>query len=185
MTERERLLEKLGALKVLVERGVDGEKVNAEERLRHLMRKHGISDTELEDTGVRTYWIVFKTEFERRLLHQLAYMHLGIGHAFGCVGKYTNRPRKKVGVECTPAQYIEIEADFAFYRVALAEEMDIFYSAFLQKNSLFPPPELADTGSDDDDYMDLKRTEKMMAMMQGIERRTRNKALPEGEKDDE
>jgi len=186
MTERERLLEKMEALKALAERGVGGEKVNAEERLRYLMQKHCISEEELEDAGVRTYWIAFKTDFERRLLHQLAYMHLGSGHAFGCVGKYTNRPRKKVGVECTPAQYIEIEADFAFYRVAMAEEMDIFYSAFLQKNYLFPPPELVDHRlNDDDDDIDIEKLAKIQAMMQGIEHRSHNKALPEGEKDDE
>lgn len=83
-------------------------------------------------------------------------------------------------MECTPAQYIEIEADFEFYRVALAEEMDIFYSAFLQKNNLFPPPELADTHTDDDDEVDMERIEKIMAMMNGIDHRTRNKALPQG-----
>lgn len=185
MTERERLLEKMEALKALAERGVDGEKVNAEERLHYLMQKHGISETELEDAGVRTFWIAFKTDYERKLLHQLAYMHLGSGHAFGCVGRYTNRARKKVGVDCTPAQYIEIEVDFAFYRAAMAEEMEIFYSAFIQKNRLFPPPELVKASDSDDDEIDMETLAKMQAMMQGIERRTRNKALPEGEKDNE
>ena len=182
MTERERLLKKMEALKALAERGVNGEKVNAEERLRFLMEKHGISELELEDSGVRTYWIAFKTDFEKRLLHQLAYMHLGRGHAFGCVGKYTNRRRKKVGIECTPAQYIEIEADFAFYRGAMAEEMDIFYSAFIHKNHLFPPSALDESpGDDDDDEVDLERLIKMQAMMGGIEYRTRNRALPDGQ----
>lgn len=183
MTERERLLKKMEALKALADRGVNGEKVNAEERLRYLMQKHGISEEDLEDAGVRMYWIAFKTEHERRLLHQLAYMRLGRGHAFGCVGKYTNRARKKVGVECTPAKYIEIEADFEFYRVAMAEEMDIFYSAFIQKNDLFPPPELADDTLASDDE-DIERWEKVKAMMGGIEHRTRNKALPEGDEND-
>jgi len=185
MTERERLMEKIASLKALSERGVGGEKLNAEERLRCLMQKHGISEEELEDAGVRIYWIAFKTDFERLLLHQLAYMHLGSGHSFGCVGMYTNRARKKVGVECTPAQYIEIEADFALYRVAMAEEMEIFYSAFIQKNLLFPPPELVKASDSNDDKISMEKLAKMQAMMKGIKHRTRNKALPEGEKDDE
>lgn len=76
--------------------------------------------------------------------------------------------RKKVGVECTPAQYIEIEADFEFYR---------FYTAFISKNNLFPPPELA-SQDDADEEVDLVKAKKVSAFMMGIERRTRNKALP-------
>ena len=180
MTERERLLEKLAAVKALADRGVGGEKTAAEQRLRYLMQKHGITESDLEDSAAKLYWIRYKTEYERKLIRQLAYMHLGSGHSFGCVGTYSNRPRKNIGVECTPSQYIEIEADFEFYRAALAEEMDIFYSAFLQKNNLFPPPELADTRTDDDDEVDMERIEKMVAMMNGIDHRTRNKALPQG-----
>lgn len=179
MTEKEKLLEKLGALKSLAERGVNGEKSNAEERLRYLMKKHGISEEELEDAGARVYWIAFKTDYEKRLLCQLAYMRLGSGHSFKYVSSSTKRTHKKVGIHCTPAQYIEIEADFAFYREALAEEMDVFYSAFINKNDLFPPPELDNI---DEDYRntDIKRSEKVRAMMRGIEHRTRNKALPKG-----
>lgn len=178
MTERERLLEKLSMVKALAERGEGGERKNAAAILERMMAKHGITDEDLEDAGVRLYWIRFKTEYERRLIRQLAYKYLGSGHSFGCVGAYSKRQRKNVGVECTPAQYIEIEADFEFYRVALAEEMDVFYSAFLQKNDLFPPPELADTRPSDGDEVDLERVEKIFAMMAGIERRTRHKALP-------
>lgn len=177
MTERERLLKKLGALKALADRDVGGEKVNAEERLRYLMQKHNITEDDLEDAGVRLYWIRYKTEYERKLLFQLAYMYTGSGHAHGCIGKWSNRPRKEVGIDCTPAQYIEIESDFDFYRAALKEEMDIFYSAFVQKNNLFPPPELAGSTSSSDD-VDLVKLEKMQAMMSGIDRRTRHKALP-------
>ena len=77
---------------------------------------------------------------------------------------------------CTPAQYIEIEADFEFYKAAWEEELAIFYSAFISKNDIFPPPELASPS--DDDEIDLVRLEKVRAMMSGIDRRTRSKALP-------
>lgn len=121
MTERERLLEKLTAVKALADRGVAGEKEAAEKRLQYMMQKYGITESDLEDSGVRLYWIRYKTEYERKLLYQLAYKYTGSGHAHGCVGTYTGRSRKKVGIDCTPAQYIEIEADFEFYRAALEE----------------------------------------------------------------
>lgn len=114
MTEREELLKRLERVKALAERGVGGEKENAEALLKRLMEKYEISDEDIEDTSTRTYFIRYQTQWERKLLHQIAYMHLGSGHSFGCVGTYTNRSRKKVGVECTPAQYIEIEGTMSF-----------------------------------------------------------------------
>ena len=81
MTERERLLEKLAAVKALADRGVDGEKTAAEQRLRYLMQKHGITEADLEDTGVRLYWIRYKTVYERKLLFQLAYKYTGSGRS--------------------------------------------------------------------------------------------------------
>lgn len=183
MTERERLLEKLAAVKALADNGVDGERAAAENRLRYMMQKYGISEEDLENAGVRLYWIRYKTEYERKLLIQLAYKYTGLGHSHGCVGKYTGKRRKKVGIDCTPAQYIEIEADFEFYRVALAEEMNLFYDAFVNKNKLFPPPELAGD-IDDSEEVDLIRLRKIQAIMDGIEYRNRNKALTEGREDD-
>lgn len=174
MTEKERILRKLERVRALAERGVDGERENAERTLAALMARYGITEEELEDDRVETHWIAYRTEHERKLLHQLAYMYLGRGHTFGCVGRYTNRKRKKVGVECTAAVYIEIEADYEFYRQALAEEMDIFYSAFVQKNNLYPTPELA---GDDEEEIDLVRAAKVAAMAAGIDHRTRHKAL--------
>lgn len=138
MTERERLLEKLGKVKALADRGEGGEKESAERTLAALMKRYGITEEDLEDTKATIHWIRYKTDWERRLLGQLAYMHLGTGHSFGCVGQYTGRSRKKVGIKCTAAQYIEIEADFAFYNEAMKEEMELFYSAFLQKKQAFP-----------------------------------------------
>ena len=53
--------------------------------------------------------------------------------AYGCVGKYTGRKRKQVGIECTAAERLEIQFDYDFFREALEEEMDRFFSAFLIK----------------------------------------------------
>ena len=174
MTERERLLEKLGKVKALADRGEGGEKESAERTLAALMKRYGITEEDLEDTKATIHWIRYKTDWERRLLGQLAYMHLGAGHSFGCVGRYTKRPRKEVGVECTPAQYIEIEADFAFYSEAMKEEMELFYSAFLQKNGLFPPPELAaePTEAEKEEWEDMERVWRYHNEFFGNERTT-------------
>lgn len=176
MTEREKLLEKLEKIKALADRGERGEKETAERLLARLMKQYGISVEELEDAKISTHWIRYKTEWESKLISQLAYMRLGHGHTFGCVGAYTERPRKKVGIDCTPAQYIEIEADFTFYSAALEEEMKLFYRAFLNKNNLFPPPELAGDPVNDED-VDQVEAMKVSAIMMGLDHHTRRKGL--------
>ena len=169
MTERERLLDQLEKVRALAERGVGGEKESAERTLAALMERYGITEEDLEDSKTSTHWIRYKTKWEEKLLYQLAYMYLGIGHAFGCVGAYTGRTRKKVGIECTPAQFIEIEADFAFYSEAMED--------------LFPPPELAREMTEEEEKagMDLERIAKLQAMMGGLDRHTRHKALEAAE----
>ena len=178
-SERERLLERLKGVKALAEKGSDGERDNAAALLAALMQKYGITEADLENAQISTHWIRYKTVYERKLLFQLSYMHLGKGHASGCVGRYTGRRRKEVGINCTPAQYIEIVADYQFYRKALEEEMDIFYSAFIQKNELFPPTDLAGR-QDDSGPVDIDVILKMQAMMEGIEHRTRHRAIEDG-----
>ena len=98
-SERERLLERLRGVKTLAEQGNPGERDNAAALLVKLMEKHGITDADLEGAEIQTYWIRYKTEYERKLLHQLAYKHTGSGHAYGCVGRWSNRPRKEVGID--------------------------------------------------------------------------------------
>ena len=183
MTEREELLRRLERVKALAERGVGGEKENAEALLNRLMAKYGISEEDIEDTAERDYFIRYHNFWERKLIVQIAYKHLGNGHCCGTVGTQSGRPYKKICVTCTPAQYFEIEADFEFYKAAWEEELAIFYSAFISKNDIFPPLELASPS--DDDEIDLVRLEKVRAIMSGIDRRTRSKALPGSMEDDD
>ena len=55
----------------------------------------------------------------------------------------------------------------------------MFNSAFIQKNDLFPPPNLSRDGPDTEP-VDLNVVMKMAAMMEGIEHRTRHKAIGDG-----
>lgn len=110
--------------------------------LARLMEQYGISETELEEERRETAWFPYSQETERRLLNQIIYMVTGAG-GFGCVGTYSGRKRKKMGTECTAAERLEIEANYAFFRAAMEEELEIFYSAFACKNNLFPSEDKA------------------------------------------
>ena len=66
MTEREELLRRLERVKELAERGVGGEKENAEALLNRLMAKYGISEEDIEDTAERDYFIHGKTQSSQK-----------------------------------------------------------------------------------------------------------------------
>lgn len=139
MSNKAELLKKI---KALADRGVDGERESAQTLLARLMEQYGISETELEEERRETAWFPYSQETERRLLNQIIYMVTGAG-GFGCVGTYSGRKRKKMGTECTAAERLEIEANYAFFKAAMEEELEIFYSAFACKNNLFPSEDKA------------------------------------------
>lgn len=169
MSNKAELLKKI---KALADRGVDGERESAQTLLARLMEQYGISETELEEERRETAWFPYSQETERRLLNQIIYMVTGAG-GFGCVGTYSGRKRKKMGTECTAAERLEIEANYAFFRAAMEEELEIFYSAFACKNNLFPsedkakPRDIEELSPEEKDrYM------KVGLMAEGMERHT-------------
>lgn len=98
----------------------------------------------------------------------------------GCVGTYTGRKRKNVGIECTAAERLEIQFDYDFFRAALEEEMERFYSAFLIKNGIFPP-----NGKECEELPEPEETSKeealkIQALMMGMDTHTRRAALESG-----
>ena len=103
MSNKEELLKKI---KALADRGVDGERENAQAILYRLMEQYGISEAEIEEDRRETAWFSYSQETERRLLNQIIYMVTGKS-AFGCVGAYTNRKRKKMGADCTAAERMD------------------------------------------------------------------------------
>ena len=110
MSNKAELLKKI---KALADRGADGERESAQTLLARLMEQYGISETDLEEERRETAWFPYSQETERRLLNQIIYMVTGAG-GFGCVGTYSGRKRKKMGTECTAAERLEIEANYAF-----------------------------------------------------------------------
>ena len=177
MTDREQLLQKVKKIQALAERGDHGEKESAAALLERLMKQHGIAESELSEDRREMAWFRYKTPLELRLLNQIIYAVTG-RVAFGCVGAYTNRPRKKTGIECTAAERLEIEFSFEFYKAAFEKELERFYIAFLQKNRLFPDKPIDDVPQIGE--MDLEEAQRLSMMMAGMEEHSRRKALGSG-----
>lgn len=50
-------------LKSLAEKGVDGEAINAKEKLGYLMRKHGLTEADIEGEETADYYIKIKPDY--------------------------------------------------------------------------------------------------------------------------
>lgn len=175
MDKKTELLKKL---KALSERGVGGEKQNAAALLSKLMEKYGFTEDDIELDKKEDEFFPYKENTEKRLLAQIIFMVTGKS-AFGCVGTYTGRSRKKLGVNCTAAEKLEIEAAFAFYKKAFEEELEVFYAAFAHKNHLFPENCKVDDRSLDELQPEERRfLLKMEMMITGMDHHTMKKALP-------
>ena len=136
--QREKVLEKLGKIKALAERGVGGERETAMRMYEELQRKYNISSDEAEAAlnKLEKRWFSYKTELEEELLVQIFYKVTGEETHFVYSGQYSRR--KKRGVMCTELEAAEIQLLFNFYRERLKEELEAFMFAFKQRNDLFP-----------------------------------------------
>ena len=136
--QREKVLEKLGKIKALAERGVGGERETAMRMYEELQRKYNISSDEAEAAlnKLEKRWFSYKTELEEVLLVQIFYKVTGEETHFVYSGQYSRR--KKRGVMCTELEAAEIQLLFNFYRERLKEELEAFMFAFKQRNDLFP-----------------------------------------------
>lgn len=173
-SKKEELLKKL---KSLADRGDAGERENASAMLEKLMKKHGITLEEIDDDVQRVCAFRFKSETDRRVLAQVIYTVTGKAPC-AVICKNGKRPRKTLGVECTSAEQIEIEAKYEFYREAFLEELEAFYTAFAIKNRLFPPKEKDEVFSgEDDDETDERKIMKAFEMARGLDDRQYLKQL--------
>lgn len=136
--QREKVLEKLGKIKALAERGVGGEKETAMRMYEKLRQKYEISDDEAEAAleKLERRWFSYSTPIEEDLLTQIFYKVTGSAEYFRYDGKYNRR--KKRGCVCTELEAAEIQLLFNFYREQMKEELKAFTMAFANKNHLFP-----------------------------------------------
>lgn len=165
------ILELAKKLKALADRGIGGEKLNAERMLTELLKKHNISLEEIEEPDRR----------DREFDCQKKQEDVMKGCIYSVMGKDVDIYRyrsKKTGyiVSCTNAEYLEIDASFAFFWRHYTEELKIFLRAFIQKNKLIP------FDADSYDRAELTPEEerelnKTLAMMEMMDRKSLRKAL--------
>jgi len=175
MATSEKNLEVLKKLKALADRGVGGEKENAQALLEKLLKKYHVDIAELDDDVLEDHEFKYSTPFEKRLLFQLVYKI--------CDGRRTYRiawgkgKNTVFGCTCTKAEALQITVEYDFYRELWNEECSFFFDAFIQKHQIFDTKPGHKTTERDDDYIF-----RMSMMINGMQDKSLNPMIEEGEK---
>jgi hypothetical protein len=179
MTERDRVIQRIRAVQALAERGVAGEQENAAAMFERLLKRYELTETDIAAQERRLAWFSCKTELEKRLLIQIIYSVTGDAPSGGVSSK-SGRKVKKMGIECTAAERMEIEISFEFFSRALNEELERFYHAFINKNDIFPSPEIVKIHPEKKAELSLDEQLLLNAMMNGMNRHTRRAMIESG-----
>ena len=125
-------------LKALADRGIGGEKVNAEKMLNALMKKHKKSIEDIEGEKQEDYYLKIDST-HIKIFNQIAKKVNRSVKVYGEFPKNIIRKHRLKGnymITCSPAEYVEIEAKYDFYSKLYKDEFDIFFTSFLKANSL-------------------------------------------------
>ena len=132
MSEQNQYIQLCKKLKALSEQGVGGEKYNAKSHLDRLMKKHGITEFDLEeDSATRRVVMIEKKHLQ--LFFQVLSTILGKNAAV-----YKSSKRNHYEFDCTNLEYTELFSKFDFYVKCFETETKLFFSAFIMRNKLFP-----------------------------------------------
>ena len=154
-------------LKALADRGEGGEKYNAQEKLKELLTRTGLTYDDLESEHKTERFFPYKKQYELIMMQCILYV----------MGKDVNiwdvrNRRTRVCVECSISEEIEIKAMYEFYSRAFQKELKLFQTAFIYKNNLLPPDAGESSGKSDPEEV-----KKIRSMMDGIEKSSMRKQL--------
>ena len=135
--------------------------------LQRMLERNGIKALdELQSEEYEYTLFSYNGKYERKLLVQCIYKVMTVAGETRCY--HSKGKRQKLGIYCTKAQKLEIEMEFEFYRNVFYEELDIFMSAFINAQGIFPPD------APKESYDALNEREVKIAHMAGsIDKRTR------------
>lgn len=135
----EALMRRIGKIKALAERGVDGEQAAAQSMLENILARHNLTMADMEDEKPVRNWV----EVHYSGKHELTLMFQIIRKVAQISGSVSYRQRKRVRtslhVQLSAAEHVEVEFLFALMSKALTEEFDKLVSAFIVRNHLFGP----------------------------------------------
>lgn len=145
------VIEKLRKLRLLIDQGVGGEKINAQNLFDQLCKKYNISDEDIFAENIKPHVTKVEGDYGIRLINQIFSARFNKdGYNFRYLDpnkKILKRDRKildeaygmkdwNVLIDSTDADFIQIMFEFNVYSKSMKKSMDAFYYAFLDKNKL-------------------------------------------------
>lgn len=154
MNTREQIIEKIRKVAELAQKGVEGEKTNAEELVTSLMKKYNVTWEEIEEDKEKYNFLYDKriSDFlAKRLYVQIFCKVTGLRKGINFFDGQSNNAKefrkilkndgKKANmvIHASIADFITIKTMFDFYYTRYKELEDSFFAAFVIKNDLLPP----------------------------------------------
>ena len=126
-----KVLERLKKLTALAERGVGGEKVNAERMLQKYLAKYNLEISDLDKESTIEVQISYKSKFEKKLLMQIIWVVALDANI------YRKRGSRVLFFNTSIPQKIEIELKWRIYKKELDKILETTVIAFIQSNAIF------------------------------------------------
>lgn len=168
--EKKEIIQKL---KALSERGVAGEKENATKLLEKLMKKYGITETDLKSKETKVVNVELRTDAEKRICSQILYAYFDNAPLYRRFGT-----KISFWTKLTKAEEIEFKYMLSVYIDSFYKEQEIFVKAFIQKNKIFPK-NAPTTNLNELSAEEKAKSIKASLMTQGMEYTVIRKSLEE------
>ena len=174
----ETLREKIRKIKALIDKGTPGEQIAAKNLLNKILQRYDLFlDEILEEEKSEREFSFPRDRYERRIFFQC----LGIALETSDIRYRINKTESRVKVDMTRVQYLDFLETYNWYlrafRKRVKKSMDIFTSAFIQKNNLFPPRNGEDEVKSSLTPEELKRLMAVSALADTMEADTNYKRL--------
>lgn len=168
----DKIIDRLKKLLSLAERGYQGEADNARRILEAELLKHGLTIEDICSDNRKQRTFKYNSKPERTLLIQVFVNYLGGKHKAFKESTF-NKNSKKVWIELTDLEYIDIQDMYEFHKSHFRKErnrlLNDMLSAYVQKHKIFDSdPEESDRDDKDIDWEELKRIFTLSASMEDV-----------------
>jgi len=156
----------------LSKKGQAGESDNAFKKLNTLMKAHGITMEQLEDSGKEINDFKVPVKFQWLFIQVASTVGEGMLEVYGA-----KTFRNRFFIECTYAEKVEIEAKFDFYKKAFESDLKAFRLAFIESNRLFPPKKSNQEPEDKTERYSKEELAKIAAIASGLNKHDFHKQI--------
>jgi hypothetical protein len=128
---KEDLLLKLEKIIALKNNGQGGERKAAETLLKKLCIKYDISIADIECIDSKKYIFHYRTKWERKLFTQIYCVLTNNEYIDYCPSD------KSIEINCSSALFVELSAQYDFYRKEFNKALDEFLDAFICRHQIY------------------------------------------------